>query len=190
MTWAVFLRRCLMAQFINPYFYVGGWLKQLFELKGIPNEAEKVLPTTASEVVRVLFDSHANVAEIIKQASGDVEVSSVVVSGYAIMSQTFIVDGNIGFLFDLIGKGEFAELTQHGESVIVFTIPINAELTKSEATGVEGEMPLSVDTDGLLIISYQYSTEENDAGGTTYNITSDYYAEDGSAMYIGGQYGG
>lgn len=177
-----------MAQLCGVEF--GGWLKILFNLEGDLAEADTVLPASVYEVLKHYVDGNANIAELVKATSGANQIQKVVLDGYAIMSRTFVVDGDVEVLLDLIANGEFAELTQHGESVIVFAIPINAELAKSEANGVEGEMPLKVDTDGLLIISYQYTTEENDAGGTTYNITSDYYAEDGSAMYIGGQYGG
>lgn len=189
MTWAVFLRRCLMAQLCDVGF--GGWLKILFDLEGDLAEAETVLPASVYEVLKHYVDGKGNVAELVKAANGVGQIHKVVFDGYAIMSRTFLAEGGIEFLLDLIGKGEFAELTQHGASVLVIPIPINAELTKSEDNnGAEGEVVIdNPDSVGLVVISYQYSTEENDAGGTTYNIISDYYAEVGNTAYIGGRNG-
>lgn len=178
-----------MAQLINPEF--GGWLKILFDLDGDLAVAETVLPTSVYEVLKHYVDGSANIAELVKPTSSADKIQKVVLDGYAIMSQTFIVEGSIEFLLDLIAKGEFAELTQHGASVMVIPIPIDAELTKSDAShGAESNMTINnPDGVGLVVIAYQYSTEENDAGGTTYNIISDYYAEVGSTAYIGGRDG-
>lgn len=189
MTWAVFLRRCLMAQLCDVGF--GGWLKILFNLEGDLAEAETVLPTSIHEVLKHYVDGSANIAEFVRATSGADQIQKVVLDGYAIMSQTFLAEGGIEFLLDLIGNAEFAEFTQHGASAIVIPIPIDAELTKSEDNnGAEGEVIIpSADSVGLVVIAYQYSTEENDAGGTTYNIISDYYAEVGSTAYIGGRDG-
>ena len=186
MNWIVFLRRCLLARLIDPQF--GGLLKIIFGFDGDLAEAETVLPAYAYEVLKHYVGGSANIAELVKAVNGDDEIQKVVLDGYAIMNKTFVVEGDIEFMLDLIAKLETAEITRRGESMIAICVPISAYVSSNdEVTDTTGDLPLpSFDTDGLLVIAYQYTTEENDAGGTTYNIMSEYYSEDGSTVYIGG----
>ena len=93
-------------------------------------------------------------------------------------------------VLDLAAELAKAGATQHGVSAIAVYIPISAYATTGAAAGVNGAATVqNLDTDGLLVIGYQYTTEENSAGGTTYNITSEYYSEDGNTVHIGGKHG-
>lgn len=187
MIWTMFLRRCLIARLNDPH--MGGRLRLLIALRGNMAEAETVLPTTAYEVLKHYMDGKASFAETVKTSRVTTNIQRVTLDGCASINETILVEGEIDFMIDLIAKLETAELTRHGVSVIAVYIPISAYATTGAAAGVSGDMLVHVDTDGVVVISYRYVTEENNAGGTTYNITSEYYIEDGSTVYIGGQHG-
>lgn len=188
MTWVIFLRRCLMAQLCDVGF--GGWLKILFDIKGDLAVAETVLPASAYEVLKAYLEGNANLAELVKAASG-AEQFNLAINGYVVKNNTIIVEGDgIEQILAVLGQLSVAEKTWNGASAFVTYVTTRSQLASNHANGVEGDIEVSPNTDGLLVIAYKYTTEENDAEGTTYNITSDYYEEVDSTMYIGGQYGG
>lgn len=188
MIWTMFLRRCLIARLNDPH--MGGRLRLLIALRGNMAEAETVLPATAYEVLKHYMDGDPNLAETIKATHGATSIQRVTLDGCASINETILVEGDIDFMIDLIAKLETAELTRHGVSAIAVYIPISAYATTGAAAGAYGAATVqNLDTDSLLVIGYQYTTEENSAGGTTYNISSEYYSEDGNTAYIGGQHG-
>lgn len=190
MIWTMFLRRCLMARLMDPN--LGGRLRIIIALHGNAVEAEKVLPTAAYDVLKNYLDGNANAAERVKVVVGGTEIQKTVLDGCASINDTILIEGDVEFMIELAAKLEEAEVTKSGASMMTVYIPVKAEPATNKATGTNGTdyVRLNVDTDGLLVVSYQYTTEENEAGGTTYTITSDYYTEDGGTMYIGGKYGG
>lgn len=187
MTVTMFLRRRLLSQLLGIRF--GGWLKILIDLKGDLAVAETVLPASAYEVLKAYLDGNANLAELVKATSG-AEQFNVAINGYAVKNNTIIVEGDIEHILAVLGQLSVAEQTQHGASAFVTYMTTRSQLASNRANGVEGDIEVNPNADGLLVIAYKYTTEENDAGGTTYNITSDYYEEVDSTIYIGGQYGG
>lgn len=191
MIWTMFLRRCLMARLMDPH--LGGKLRIIIAVGGSAVEAEKVLPTAARDVLKNYLDGNANAAERVKVVVGGTEIQKTVLDGYATINDTIMIEGDVEFMIELAAKLEEAEVTKSGASMMTVYIPIKAEPATSRTTGTNGatgDVRLNIDTDGLLVVSYQYTTEDNEAGGTTYTITSDYYMEDGGTMYIGGKYGG
>ena len=186
MTVTMFLRRRLLSQLLGIRF--GGWLKILFDLKGDLAVAEKVLPASAYEVLKAYLQGNANLAELVKATSGADQIS-VAIEGYAVKNNTIIVEGDIEHILAVLGQLSVAEQTQHGASAFVTYMTTRSQLASNRANGVGGEVEVNPNADGLVVIAYKYTTEENDAGGTTYHIISDYRYDSGGTVYIGGQDG-
>ena len=188
MIWTMFLRRCLIARLNDPH--MGGRLRLLIALSGNMAEAETVLPTTAYEVLKHYMDGNPNYAETVKAAGGGTSIQRVTLEGCASINETILIEGDVELVLDLAAELAKAGATQNGVSAIAVYIPISAYATTGAAAGAYGAATVqNLDTDGLLVIGYQYTTEENSAGGTTYNIMSEFYSEDGNTVHIGGKHG-
>jgi hypothetical protein len=170
--------------------HLGGRLRIMISLRGNTAEAETVLYASVYDVLKNYMDGNASFAETVKAVGGGTSIQRVTLDGCASINETILVEGDIDLMLDLIAKLETAELTRHGASMIAVYISISAYATTGAAAGAYGAATVqNLDTDGLLVIGYKYTTEENSAGGTTYNISSEYYSEDGNTVHIGGKHG-
>ena len=115
--------------------------------------------------------------------SGSADVSTYLVAMYT--EGTVLISLPLGMRgYASTAEGSEAE----GIAPISIYICANGPLNAADGNATEGIASTEVKPLGRMIVSHSYSTEENEAGGTTYYITSDYHTESDGTVYIGGNY--
>lgn len=174
---------------LNSGVGVEGGIEFICDLTGKLNAADMVKSAdSADKVVKIALNGNANTGKILFGDGAD-QVISVSMDGYAMAGEAVSIESYIGFILGAIGKIGVAELTKQGEATFSIYIPTMAEIASNKAAGVEGKTKISTNTDALLVVAHTYTTERNEARGTTYYITSEFYTEVDNTIFIGGFYG-
>ena len=212
MNWILFLRKCLMAELIDPSFTVGGLIRALFGIDGTLSVAEDVRAHSGILTISDEWDGHHAYAEFVLPTYGlAYSVTIFPFSGetsfpdHVIAAQSRIGFGNQinGYIpsgifpvytsgesvWNVIGKGRWsmADAPASTSGRIVSEVRITGDMpaAKQQDKPLEGIMTIRSGVNARLLLAYQYAVEENKAGGLTYRIRSEGTKQSGYTLQIG-----